>query len=60
MLSGPSSWKNVTTPWRSPVSSEATVTTVVMPMTIPRIVSSERKRWRPYRLHRHVHVFARG
>jgi hypothetical protein len=45
MLSGPSCWKKVTTPWRKPVSSEATVTTVVMPMTMPRMVSSERKRW---------------
>ena len=45
MLSGPISWKKTTTPWRRPVSSDATVTTVVMPMTIPRMVSSERKRW---------------
>ena len=45
MLSGPSSWKNVTMPARSPVSSDATVTTVVMPMTMPSTVSSERKRF---------------
>ena len=31
-------------PLRSPVSSDDTVTTVVMPMTMPRMVSSERKR----------------
>ena len=49
MLSGPSSWKKSTTPCRRPVSSDATVTTVVMPMTMPRMVSSERKRWRPHR-----------
>ena len=42
MLSGPISSKKVTTPARRPVSSEATVTTVVMPMTMPRMVSSER------------------
>ena len=29
------------------MSSEATVTTVVIPITMPRIVSSERKRWSP-------------
>ena len=44
ILSGPSSRKKSTTPWRKPVSSDATVTTVVMPITIPRMVSSERKR----------------
>ena len=43
-MSGPSSSKNVTTPARRPVSSDATVTTVVIPMTIPRMVSSERNR----------------
>ena len=37
----------MTTPSRSPVSSEATVTTVVMPMTMPSTVSSERKRCAP-------------
>src|SRR5579863_4032175 len=44
ILSGPSSLKKSTTPWRRPVSREATVTTVVIPMTIPRMVRSERKR----------------
>src|SRR5579871_5782752 len=44
MLSGPSSLKYTTIPCRRPVSSDATVTTVVIPMTMPRIVSSERKR----------------
>ena len=44
MLSGPSSSKKTTTPWRTPVRSEATVTTVVMPITMPKMVSSERKR----------------
>jgi hypothetical protein len=44
ILSGPNSWKNTTTPSRRPVSSEATVTTVVIPITIPRMVSRERKR----------------
>src|SRR5215469_16727773 len=44
-LSGPSVWKKTTTPSRKPVSSDATVTTVVMPMTIPNTVSSERNLW---------------
>ena len=57
MLSGPSCWKKVTTPWRKPVSSEATVTTVVMPMTMPRMVSSDRKRWVHTAPHGQVHVF---
>src|SRR5687768_7424494 len=44
ILSGPNSWKKVTTPCRRPVSRLDTVTTVVMPITIPMMVSSERKR----------------
>src|SRR5215469_16192042 len=44
-LSGPSVWKKTTTPSRRPVSSDATVTTVVMPMTIPSTVRSERNLW---------------
>ena len=45
MLSGPNSSKKVTTPLRNPVSRLETVTTVVIPITIPRIVSMERKRF---------------
>ena len=37
----------MTTPARSPVSSDATVTTVVIPITMPSTVSSERKRCSP-------------
>src|SRR5665213_4623853 len=44
ILSGPSSSKNVTTPARRPVRSEATTTTVVIPMTMPRMVSPDRNR----------------
>ena len=44
MLSGPSESKNVTMPARNPVSSDATVTTVVMPITMPRMVRPERNR----------------
>src|SRR5437763_17035313 len=43
-LSGPNSLKNVTTPARKPVSSDATVTTVVIPITMPRMVRPERNR----------------
>ena len=42
IVSGPNSSKNVTMPLRKPVSSDETVTTVVMPITIPRMVSPER------------------
>src|SRR6185312_1604738 len=45
ILSGPSSLKNVTTPARSPVSSDATVTTVVIPMMMPRTVRPDRNLW---------------
>jgi len=34
-LSGPNSWKKTTMPSRRPVRRELTVTTVVMPMTMP-------------------------
>ena len=36
--------EEVTTPARRPVSSDATVTTVVIPITMPRMVRKERKR----------------
>src|SRR5580658_7652558 len=44
MLSGPNESKKVTMPARKPVSSDATVTTVVIPITMPRIVRPERNR----------------
>jgi len=43
MLSVPNSSKKTTIPWRRPASKELTVTTVVIPMTIPRMVSNDRK-----------------
>src|SRR5260370_37408570 len=44
MLSGPNSSKNGTMPCRSPVSRLDTVTTVVIPITMPRMVRPDRKR----------------
>src|SRR5579863_5399405 len=44
MLSGPNESKKVTMLARRPVSSDATVTTVVIPITMPRIVKLERNR----------------
>src|SRR5579863_1298932 len=44
ILSGPNESKNVIMLDLKPVSSDATVTTVVMPMTIPRMVKPERNR----------------
>src|SRR5215469_5271315 len=44
-LSGPRLWKKSTTPCRTPVSRDATVTTVVTPITIPSTVRKERNLW---------------
>src|ERR1035438_8192083 len=44
MLSGPNESKNVTMPARRPVRRDATVTTVVIPITMPRMVRPERNR----------------
>src|SRR5580658_4480226 len=44
ILSGPNESKKVTMPARKPVSSDATVTTVVIPITMPRMVRPERNR----------------
>src|SRR6202167_4930896 len=44
ILSGPNESKNVIMPARNPVSRDATQTTVVIPITMPRIVRPERNR----------------
>ena len=45
MLSGPNSWKKSTICAFNPPSSDDTVTTVVMPITIPKLVNPERSLW---------------